>query len=73
LLRLILKPKIPKPRRPCIFPTNSGEIPIERIEGKAKLNQNRTPADRSGVITALEESPEPGDHRLSAAMREIDG
>lgn len=30
------------------------EMPIERIEGKWKLNQNRAPADRLGVIAALE-------------------
>ena len=29
------------------------EIPIERIEGKAKLSQNRTSKDRTGIISAL--------------------
>ncbi len=29
------------------------EIPLDRLEGKWKLNQNRTAADRAGVIAAL--------------------
>ncbi len=29
------------------------EIAIERIEGKRKMSQNRTPADQSGVVAAL--------------------
>lgn len=49
------------------------EIPIECIEGKAKLSQNRTPADRSGVISALEKSPHSVDQRLAASMRKFDG
>jgi len=35
------------------------EIQIEKLEGKFKLNQNRTPADRSGVIEALLASEDP--------------
>lgn len=34
------------------------EIPIERLEGKLKLGQNRPPADRAGVVRALRGSPE---------------
>jgi transcriptional regulator len=49
------------------------EIPIERIEGKAKLSQNWMPADRSGVISALEKSPDSVDQRLAASMRKFDG
>lgn len=40
------------------------EFAIEALEGKAKLSQNRSAADRAGVIAAL------GDHELAAAMRE---
>ena len=29
------------------------EIPIARLEGKFKLSQNKTAADRAGVVTAL--------------------
>jgi len=35
------------------------EIPISRLEGKRKLSQNRSPADRAGVATALREQHEP--------------
>ena|ERR1700722_13244940 len=35
------------------------EIKIEKLQGKFKLNQNRTPADRAGVIEALGESEDP--------------
>src|ERR1700733_379203 len=35
------------------------EIKIEKLEGKFKLNQNRTPGDRSGVIEALLASEDP--------------
>lgn len=31
------------------------ELAIDRIEGKRKLSQNKTPADRSGVVAALRE------------------
>jgi transcriptional regulator len=32
------------------------EIPIERLEGKYKFNQNRSAEDQQGVVTALAES-----------------
>jgi transcriptional regulator len=44
------------------------ELPIDRVEGKFKLNQNRTAADRAGVIAALAESPYDGDRQMSALM-----
>jgi len=42
------------------------EITVERVEAKVKLSQNRSPADRAGVIAGLEEHP------LAEAMREAD-
>jgi transcriptional regulator len=45
------------------------EIPISRLEAKAKLNQNKTAADRHGVIASLEASGRRGDLELAAAMR----
>ncbi|MBL8227012.1 MAG: FMN-binding negative transcriptional regulator [Bryobacterales bacterium] len=39
------------------------EIEIEKLEGKFKLNQNRTAADRKGVIEALSQST---DHAAAA-------
>ena len=45
------------------------EIEIERLEGKRKLSQNRSPADRDGVITGLAASRDPSDRAVAAAMR----
>jgi len=45
------------------------EIPISRLEAKAKLSQNKSEADRQGVIAALEQGGRPGDLELAAAMR----
>jgi transcriptional regulator len=45
------------------------EIEIERLEGKRKLSQNRTPADRDGVVAGLAASPAPGDRAVAAAMQ----
>lgn len=47
------------------------EMPIERIEGKWKLNQNRAPADRAGVISALEARDDANARAIVQAMREI--
>lgn len=44
------------------------EVPIERIEGKFKLNQNRTAEDRAGVVAALSGSPRAGDREMAALM-----
>lgn len=44
-------------------------IEITRIEGKRKLNQNRSPADRAGVVSALEASGRADDLEMAEAMR----
>jgi transcriptional regulator len=44
-------------------------IEITRIEGKRKLNQNRTAADRAGVIRALEVSGRSADQDIAEVMR----
>lgn len=46
------------------------EIPVERLEGKFKLNQNRSVEDREGVIRALEKSSHPGEREVARLMRE---
>lgn len=46
------------------------EIPVARIEAKAKLSQNKSEADQLGVITALETSPAANDHDLARVMRQ---
>ncbi len=44
------------------------ELEITRLQGKAKLSQNRSPADRARVIAALEASDTPGDVALARWM-----
>ncbi len=48
------------------------EIEIGRLEGKRKLNQNRTAADRAGVVRALEASGEPDGLAVARLMRGLD-
>ncbi|QSQ11705.1 FMN-binding negative transcriptional regulator [Myxococcus landrumensis] len=45
------------------------ELRVTRLEGKFKLSQNKSLADREGVIAALERSGQPGDVELAALMR----
>jgi transcriptional regulator len=42
---------------------------IERIEGKAKLSQNRPAADRAGVVAGLAQSDAASDRAAADAMR----
>ncbi|HEU5008652.1 MAG TPA: FMN-binding negative transcriptional regulator [Jatrophihabitantaceae bacterium] len=44
------------------------ELQIVRVEGKAKLSQNRSAADQAGVVAALSASPRAGDRAVAAAM-----
>jgi transcriptional regulator len=46
------------------------EIKIEKLEGKFKLNQNRTPADREGVMEALSTSEDPLQRAVANLMRQ---
>ncbi len=45
------------------------EIPIARLEGKAKLSQNRPTMDRRNVMAALAASDDPGERGVATAMR----
>jgi len=45
------------------------EIAVDRVEAKRKLSQEKPPEDQAGVIAALEESTDPRDHAIAAAMR----
>jgi transcriptional regulator len=45
------------------------EIPVTDLQGKFKLNQNRTPADRQGVIDALVESEDPMKRAIAGLMK----
>jgi transcriptional regulator len=44
------------------------EIKIEKLQGKFKLNQNRTAADRAGVIEALSASEDPLQQAVASMM-----
>lgn len=48
------------------------DIDIDRLEGKLKLNQDKSIADRTGVIAALEASPEPLAAETAGMMRALD-
>ncbi len=43
-------------------------LPIDRLEGKWKMSQNRTPEDREGVRAALARSPDPMARDVSAMV-----
>jgi transcriptional regulator len=45
------------------------EIALERVEGKAKLSQNRSEADRLGVIDGLHDEDRAEADAIAAAMR----
>ena len=45
-------------------------IDVTRMEGKFKLNQNRSSVDRRGVIAALEAAPDQESQAVAALMRE---
>lgn len=45
------------------------EIPIARLQAKAKLNQNKRPEDRRGVIAALDGGKDPLGRAVATLMR----
>jgi transcriptional regulator len=47
------------------------EIEVTRIEGKFKLSQNRSDADRAGVIAALSASTDQTEREVAELMRRI--
>jgi transcriptional regulator len=44
------------------------ELQIARVEGKAKLSQNRSADDRAGVVAGLSASSRPSDRAVAQAM-----
>jgi transcriptional regulator len=48
-------------------------IPIERLEGKWKLNQNHPPERRAKVMTVLESRPDENSREIARLMRERAG
>lgn len=49
------------------------ELPITRLHAKAKLNQNKSPADAASAAAALEASGEPMAREVAALMRALRG
>lgn len=47
------------------------EIPIARLQGKAKLSQNRPPADRQRVADRLGAAPQPAIRDVAVLMQEL--
>lgn len=45
------------------------EVAVERVQGKAKLSQNRSEADQRGVIHGLVDEPFPRVNEVAAAMQ----
>ena len=49
------------------------EMPVERIETKVKMSQNRQPNDIKGVIRALEDSAFEDDRATARMMIDLSG
>lgn len=47
------------------------EVPISRIEGKWKASQNRTSADRRGVVDGLENLDTPESLAMKALVAKV--
>jgi len=45
------------------------QLPLDTLEGKAKLSQNRTQADAKGAIEGLEKRGDPASTAMAASMR----
>ncbi|MDA3949782.1 MAG: FMN-binding negative transcriptional regulator [Spirochaeta sp.] len=59
-----------KAHRPDLMPhIVAFEMPIDRIEGQFKLNQNKSDRDRASVIAALERSEDTQRQAVAEAMR----
>jgi transcriptional regulator len=63
--------RVPPERLEFLLKAIAGfELPLERLEGKAKLSQNRARADREGAIAALELRGDAASAAIAAAMRD---
>jgi transcriptional regulator len=49
------------------------DMPIERIEGKYKLNQIKSEADRRGTIAGLQSTGDPMSHEVAELMLSLEG
>ena len=63
--------RVPPERLEVLLNAIAGfELPLERLEGKAKLSQNRARADREGAIAALELRGDAASAAIATAMRD---
>ncbi|MDE2466725.1 MAG: FMN-binding negative transcriptional regulator, partial [Alphaproteobacteria bacterium] len=46
-------------------------LPLTRLEGKFKLSQDKSQADRAGVMAALAHRPDPTSQSLVQAMETV--
>jgi len=54
--------------KPMLTEITGFELPISKLQGKFKLNQNRTAADRKGVIETLAHSDDPIERAVAGLM-----
>jgi transcriptional regulator len=47
------------------------ELVVESVDGKAKLSQNRSDADRRGVVAGLRSEDDPAAHRVADEMERL--
>jgi len=47
------------------------EVLVESVEGKAKLSQNRSDADRDGVVEGLRAETDPSSHEVADEMERV--
>ena len=57
--------------RPRHFDIVAFEMPVDRLEGKFKLSQDRPPADREGAIEGLQATGDPESLEVARLMTEI--
>lgn len=73
--RLLPKPpwtldKVPQKRLDTLLAAISGfEVPLETLEGKFKLSQDKKAEDFEGVVAGLRATNEPGSLAVASAMR----
>jgi transcriptional regulator len=64
--------RVPPERLNILLAAIAGfELVFETLEGKAKLSQNRAPADRQGAIQGLEQRGDAASLAVAAAMRKM--
>jgi transcriptional regulator len=64
--------KVPEPRVEAMLNAIAGfALSFERLQGKFKLSQDKTPEDRAGVIGGLDARGDPGSAAVMRAMKAV--